>query len=381
MTHKTVRRSSRAFTLVELSFGRRRTVSKRKRNAFTLVELLVVIAIIGILVALLLPAIQAAREAARRTECKNHLKQLGLASIMHHDTHKFFPSGGWCDWWVGCPDAGYGRKQPGNWAYSLLNYIEESARAGVGQGFKCGDPNSKKAIGEMLATPVSIFYCPSRRPAAGYMYVNPGNFNFDPPPVMAKTDYAGNLGDLGTNSTDDNCLRDVKTLEQGATYRFWKYSGTTFAKNMAMATGIYVPDGQTGVIFQRSQIKISHITDGTAHTYLIGEKNLDPYSYTDGVAGNDDQSMYNGYDRDNLRMTTNKPAAVHTPYPDSFGSSQPGWTGPDLTWRFGGPHSGGWQAVFCDGSVHFLSFDIEPKMHAWLGNRLDGEVIDESVIN
>src|SRR5882762_3042492 len=110
-------------------------VSRRHRlRGFTLVELLVVIAIIGILVALLLPAIQAARESARRSQCMNNLKQLGIASHQFHDTYKFLPSAGWSDWWVGCPDVGMGKNQPGSWAYQLLNFIEESARAGIGQG-------------------------------------------------------------------------------------------------------------------------------------------------------------------------------------------------------------------------------------------------------
>ena len=119
-----------------------------------------VIAIIGILVALLLPAIQAAREAARRSQCKNNLKQLGLASQLLVDTHKFFPSGGWGDWWVGCPDMGAGKNQPGTWTYQLLSYIEESARRGVGQGFKCADPNSRKALGDMIATSLSRILLP-----------------------------------------------------------------------------------------------------------------------------------------------------------------------------------------------------------------------------
>src|SRR3712207_4914981 len=97
------------------------------RRAFTLVELLVVIAIIGILVALLLPAVQAAREAARRTECVNHLKQLSLGCMNHESQHKFFPSGGWGNRWVGDPDRGAGVDQPGSWYYSILPFIEEEA--------------------------------------------------------------------------------------------------------------------------------------------------------------------------------------------------------------------------------------------------------------
>ena len=98
-----------AFTVVATDAGSYR----RRRFAFTLVELLVVIAIIGILVALLLPAIQAAREAARRATCVNQLKQIALAWQLHHDTHKFFPSGGWGYRYMADPDRGFGEKQPG----------------------------------------------------------------------------------------------------------------------------------------------------------------------------------------------------------------------------------------------------------------------------
>src|SRR5260221_856396 len=108
-------------------FTGRGLACRASSGGFTLVELLVVIAIIGILVALLLPAIQGAREAARRSQCTNNLKQIGIGFINHESTYKFLPGSGWHPWVVGDPLLGAGRNQPGGWMYQILPFIEEQA--------------------------------------------------------------------------------------------------------------------------------------------------------------------------------------------------------------------------------------------------------------
>src|SRR5438477_3704731 len=109
------------------------------RRGFTLVELLVVIAIIGVLVALLLPAVQSAREAARRMQCQNNLKQFGLAFQNHADTHKHLPTDGFGYGWVGDPDLGFGADQPGPWTFNILPYCEQKSIYDIAAG-KVGQP-------------------------------------------------------------------------------------------------------------------------------------------------------------------------------------------------------------------------------------------------
>ena len=171
------------------------------RSGFTLVELLVVIAIIGVLVALLLPAVQAARESARRSQCTNNLKQIGLGWLNHESNHGFFPSAGWSSWHAGDPEMGAGREQPGGWMYQILPFIELQSNYNLpSDGNKLAITAQQKAgTVSLQATPVEAFQCPSRRPAQALAFGTdqPGwtPRNSDRMTLAARGDYAANAGD------------------------------------------------------------------------------------------------------------------------------------------------------------------------------------------
>ncbi|MBN2578742.1 MAG: DUF1559 domain-containing protein [Pirellulales bacterium] len=168
-------------------------------SAFTLVELLVVIAILGILIALLLPAIQAAREAARRAECGNHLKQLATAMLHHVSTHQTFPSGGYGNGYAPHPDRGMGVNQTGAFFYVLLPYLENKPlfEMGKGVGFMGIPPALYDTNKLRLATPLPVFYCPSRRGPTNYPVLSYNTPNLCSPLDKAgRTDYAANAGEI-----------------------------------------------------------------------------------------------------------------------------------------------------------------------------------------
>jgi prepilin-type N-terminal cleavage/methylation domain-containing protein/prepilin-type processing-associated H-X9-DG protein len=358
-----------------------------KRKGFTLVELLVVIAIIGILIALLLPAVQAAREAARRNQCKNNLKQLSLACLLHQDTQKFLPSGGWSDQYTADANMGFGPRQPGSWYFNILPYIEEGAVHDSNKGFTVQPvvAGVQQATIQLHTTPIAAFNCPSRRIAKVYPIVWTTlkvQTWLQSQPGLVKGDYAANAGDSFIGAGDDYNGKKMVNPDPGdyPALKNTVFSNTNDKKNFPE---LY----QTGVIFYRSEVSGKKIPDGTSNTYLIGEKFLTPLMYdaTDTPATNrsygDNQGAYVGYEWDNERRAwaprnssdTSVPNAgidenCFVPRQDTIGVDCPN------VFAFGSAHAGSMNMAMCDGSVQGISYDIDPLTHRYLANRLDGEV-------
>jgi prepilin-type N-terminal cleavage/methylation domain-containing protein/prepilin-type processing-associated H-X9-DG protein len=355
------------------------------RLGFTIVELLVVIAIIGILIALLLPAIQAAREASRRTQCANQLRQLAISFHNHHDTHKHLPTGGWHWSWLGYPDYGYGRDQPGGWMYNILPFMEEGDLHDYGQGLTAAERDAATRV--RVQRPFEGMTCPSRRRANVYAFVNspPKTFAFcETIEVSSKTDYAANVGDLAspelsggpvaTGSDNDETIRDTYDWSDFGSGAYSLYQGESKA---------------TGVVFGRSEINFRQILDGTAKTYMVGEKYMSTDNYDDGLDWGDNEPAFSGNNTDTLRTTAPRrdnfpggqlPLRADQPGPSGDGSfdptkrTDPGFGGELI---FGSAHSAGFNMAFCDGSARMISFDINPDLHRTYGHRYDAVDLPE----
>jgi prepilin-type N-terminal cleavage/methylation domain-containing protein len=283
------------------------------RRGFTLIELLVVIAIIGVLIMLLMPAVQKVRESGNRTTCANNLKQIGLAFQNHHDLFGYFPDGG--EYWdtLSYPRTWSGLTphiapyQNWGWAYQILPYLEQNNLWG-----HADDSFVRVQVFKM-------YFCPTRgQPRIVY----DSRYGYS-----CMLDYAGN-------------------------------GGTSEVEPAAGSPG----NGQNGTVVRRPGANTNrslpvrlngNITDGASNTLLLSEKRMHQYKIGTNMP-DDDQGYTCGWDQDEIRWARKQPAQ------DSTSND---WL-QEVAWGFGSAHAIGMNSVFCDGSVHFIHYTIQSNYDA-----------------
>jgi prepilin-type N-terminal cleavage/methylation domain-containing protein len=314
-------------------------LSAQPLHGFTLVELLVVIAIIGTLVAMLLPAVQGARESARRTQCVNHLKQMGFATHNFLDAHKAFPR---------CRTSCF----HGTWALELCPFLEEAALFEQwGNRSFFAQPTS------LEETNVPVYLCPSRRTAP----------------------------QLSVPGEDARPYRSDQTRGALADYAACVGDGVTDNDYVGAASGILVTNGSMAVLSKCTgttpnlvwhgedlYISIKQVPDGLSKTLLIGEKQAPSrgYGYYQMPSGEltYDAGVFNG----DGYHTVGRQAGP------GFGLAR----NPEeaVNRNFGGPHAGICQFVLADGSVQSLSVQIDEVILGYLANRNDGKMVNNTDI-
>jgi prepilin-type N-terminal cleavage/methylation domain-containing protein len=316
-----------------------------RRAAFTLVELLVVIAIIGILVALLLPAIQAAREAARRSQCSNHLKQLGVAMHLHHDTHRMLPFA-----------RTGGRPQSISWAPLIMPFMEQANLQNLftapipnGTGtFPMYTPSSENTLTNLnisinninrtefqatgaMNVPVVIFNCPTRR-TAPFLSANGGTANGNVSGVCS--DYAANCGTSSDQTRNDG--------------PFWL--------NQVDGADVKYGIGQP----------FAELTDGLSSTILLGEKHIQISALTNNRANTVDSNDFCVYACRLAGSVTRL-----------GGPNSPLALGPKDSYRnqFGSWHPSVCQVLLADGSVVALRASMSATVLGYLCSKKDGNPV------
>jgi prepilin-type N-terminal cleavage/methylation domain-containing protein/prepilin-type processing-associated H-X9-DG protein len=327
----------------------------RSRTAFTLVELLVVIAIIGILIALLLPAVQAARESARRSQCQNNLKQMGLACQNFEDKQGFLP-----------PD--YLRVNYVTWAVLILPYMEQEAYYEqwditlLYQDQNDPAKNPKAPPGNPPLNPVitaraiPAYFCPTRRkPTDFYSSVDPAGF-----PSGALSDYAACEGN------DPNSPKGQ--------------SGSMIpAQSTLLPASAPNSVGGTRIGTWKSNVPLADVLDGTSNTFLIGEKHIRMF-ITDGVTlfpmgTSDDRSVYGAYNVNNCRRIAGWSDAT-PPGPFKIARDDSQHVVVPFNTVFGSRHRNVvCQFAFCDGSVRGFKENASLDVLTALATRKRGETL------
>ncbi len=346
--------------------ARRRT----RRCAFTLVELLVVIAIIGVLVALLLPAIQSAREAARRSECLNNLKQIGLAALNYQTAVGFFPTaGGPVELFVAPEDqaeASYGF-EGASWMYQILPYIEQQNLYDLRQGNGVVAGFVDTGLSE---TPVPAFNCPSRS----------GRFATIGTDIYALGDYAGVIGSWNDCSWTQ--------FEYRVTAPPKERDGVT--EEEAVWTGILVKSGQVNnssnppQVWEFGRVNFASISDGSSNTILVAEKAVESEFWTVETSSPwpywEVYGYYTGADWAIMRMTGARYGGdcdffrEVVVYDDDQVRTHLAPGARSQEFGFGSAHPGVFTAAFGDGSCRIISNDAELLLLDQLGRRADGTV-------
>lgn len=302
-----------------------------RRSGFTLIELLVVIAIIAVLIALLLPAVQQAREAARRSQCKNNLKQIGLALHNYHDTMNAMPPG-WIGVTLGAAD--HTGNNGFSWGTFILPYVDQAPLYGK-INFSYGMTDSPNV--DLLKQHLAVFQCPSDP--------KPDTFDTDDTPsvTLATSNYAGVFGTI----EPDNCEIPYGTVEDG------KPSALT-AQGQCVSNGAF---------FHNSLVRLRDFTDGTSNTIIVGERKTwtNPTNTSEVVYGTWAGSVPGGEDAF-ARVIGH---AGHLP--------NEGHDAED----FGSSHVGGAHFVMGDGHVTFISQYMDEGVFNALATRSGGEVVGE----
>jgi prepilin-type N-terminal cleavage/methylation domain-containing protein len=294
-----------------------------RRSAFTLVELLVVIAIIGILVALLLPAIQAAREAARRSQCGNNLKQVGVALQNYHDTFKLLPPGGFS-----------GGNRLG-WTVLILPFMELQTLHDL-VDFNANTGSGWDVAGALVQTEkVNGYICPSA--VRGKQFENGST-------TLYTTHYYGILGPKGTNPAT------------GAAYG-WD-NGTDGTITLSGHGGF----ATQGVLVRKIALGFADVLDGTSNTFLVGES-----SFSRTLAGSDNDAY-----RLWTRGCNTNTSGVSKNILDGINVREYNGSTDFNDISFGSEHPGGCLFVFCDAATSFISQDVDLVVYKATASR-DGK--------
>ncbi len=300
----------------------------RSRRAFTLIELLVVIAIIAILIALLLPAVQQAREAARRTQCRNNLKQIGLALHNYHDVVRMFPAATMITRSSpSCTNMGLGTSEKFGWGVMILPYIDQGNvynQFDFNLDYKTA-PNSDLDAG---GQPIAAFICPSSA------FTNPR---------CAFT--SGINQPTGNNGNDDLSRTDYSPVMDS---RDWTCDGTWPRRD------------HNGTMGHFSNTRIRDVTDGTSNTLLMGEQ-------ANGAPGSWSCHTWVSFDGMDTSRGINDPATT-TPSGGTWHFRDTG---------FSSYHEGGAHFLMGDGAVRFLSENISQVTLEALTTRSGNEVVGE----